>query len=425
MVDALPGRVTPDRPVRAPRTGRSSAVLLALLGVTYWATHTMLRPLVGPYVLAGGGSEQQASLALASFAVLPTLLAIPLGSLTDRWGVRSLLVAGGTTMAVGGALLFLPYGLPAVIASQAVIGVGTLAVWVSLQTVATMPLDGEESTRSRNGRLATFSLFLAAGQAIGPALGTGLAEVGGYRTSFLAYTLLSLVLVGLSLAVRSRPRGARLPVLRSYGDAGRMMRVPAVTATLVVSFTALVVLDIRTAYHPLILGQEGVPQWQVGVLLSTAAVFGFLSRPVFPATMARLRESTVVAVVLLVSSASCIAVAFVPPELWLLALLSAVNGFALGFAQPLTLSLMADHTPADRRGLASGLRSTANRGAQLVNPALFGALTAAVPLVGAFGVVGGMLLVTSVGSTWALRRSARHVTVPAQVEEPVVSAGRR
>ena len=195
-----------------------------------------------------------------------------------------------------------------------------------------------------------------------------------------------------------------------------MMRVPAVTATLLVSFTALVVLDIRTAYHPLILGQAGVPQWQVGVLLSVAAVFGFLSRPLFPVVMARMRESTVVAVVLVVSSASCIAVAFVPTWPWLLAALAAVNGFALGFAQPLTLSLMADHTPADRRGLASGLRSTANRGAQLANPAMFGALAAVVPLVGAFGVVGGVLLVTSVGSTWALRRSAR---VGAADDDPV------
>ena len=206
-----------------------------------------------------------------------------------------------------------------------------------------------------------------------------------------------------------------------------MMRVPAVTATLLVSFTALVVLDIRTAYHPLILGQAGVPQWQVGLLLSVAAVFGFLSRPVFPAMMARLRESTVVALVLLVSSASCIAVAFVPPSLWLLGALAAVGGFALGFAQPLTLSLMADHTPADRRGLASGLRSTANRGAQLANPAMFGALAAVVPLVGAFGVVGGVLLVTSVGSTWALRRSARPSSKEPEVvavPEPVGGAGR-
>jgi len=424
VVDALPRRVSPDRPVRPPRTGRSATVVLAVLGVTYWAAHTMLRPLIGPYVLAGGGTEREASLALASFAILPMLLAIPLGALTDRWGVRSLLVVGGTTMALGGGLLVLPLGLPGVVASQAVIGLGTLAVWVSLQTVATLPQGDDEPPRSRNTRLATFSLFLAAGQAIGPALGTGVAELGGYTLSFVVYTALSVVLVGLGLAVRTgrpAPAAPRRPLLRSYRDAGSMMRNPAVLTTLVVSFTALVVLDIRTAYHPLVLGQAGVPQWQVGVLLSVAAAFGFASRPFFALAMARLRESTTVGLVLVVSSVTCVAVAFVPPELWLLGVLAAVNGFALGFAQPLTLALMADHTPPDRRGLASGLRSTANRGAQFVNPAVVGALSGVVPLVGAFGVVGGALLAASLGSTWALRRaSGRAQSSPA----PVPVAGR-
>lgn len=440
MVGALPGRVSTgrsggrrprrpgtDRPVRPARAGRSATVLLAVLGVTYWAAHTILRPLIGPYVLAGGGSEQQASLALASFAILPTLLAIPLGALTDRWGVRTLLVVGGATMAVGGGVLVLPLGLPGVVASQAVIGVGTLAVWVSLQTVATLPQAADEAPRARNARLATFSLFLAAGQAVGPALGTGVAEVGGYAASFVVYTALSLVLVGLGLAVRvERPtRGpAPVPVLRSFRDAAAMVRVPAVATTLVVSFAALVVLDIRTAYHPLVLGQAGVPQWQVGLLLSVAAAAAFVSRPFFPLAMARLRESTTVGLVLVVSSVSVVAVAFVPPVPWLLAVLAAVNGFALGFAQPLTLALMADHTPADRRGLASGLRSTANRGAQLANPAAFGLLSGVVPLVGAFGVVGGALLVTSVASTWALHRAARSTTVPSPPAAPRQEPGR-
>ena len=415
MVGAVEGRVSPDR---------SATVLLAVLGITYWAAHTMLRPLVGPYVLAGGGTERQASLALASFAILPTLLAIPLGALTDRWGVRSLLVAGGTTMALGGGLLVLPLGLPGVVASQAVIGLGTLAVWVSLQTVATLPQGPHEAPRARNARLATFSLFLAAGQAVGPALGTGVAEVGGYTTSFLVYTALSVVLVALGLAVRTGravPAAPRPPLRLAYRDAGSMMRDPTVLTTLVVSFTALVVLDIRTAYHPLVLGQAGVPQWQVGVLLSVAAAFGFVSRPFFPLAMARLRESTTVGLVLVVSSVTCVAVAFVPPQLWLLGVLSAVNGFALGFAQPLTLALMADRTPADRRGLASGLRSTANRGAQLANPAAFALLTGAVPLVGAFGVVGAVLLTASVASTWALSRASRPRPA-ARTPEPVTGS---
>lgn len=426
MVAARTGRVRRGRPARGDRTGRpagagrSATAVVALLGVVYWTAHTMLRPLVGPYVLDGGGTAAQASLALASFAVLPTLLALPIGALTDRWGVRSLLVGGGLTMAVGGAVLLLPLGLPGVIASQAVVGVGTLAVWVSLQTVATLPRGDDEPPRARNARLATFSLFLAAGQAVGPALGTGLADTLGAGVAFGGFCVLSLAVVGLACAVRV-PRPARVlgggaGVLRSYRDGVGLMRTPAVLVTLVVSFTALVVLDVRTAYHPLVLGEAGVPQWQVGVLLSVAAAAGFASRPLFPVAMARLPEPLMVGLVLAVSSASVVAVAVVPPDPWLLGALAAVNGFALGFAQPLTLVLMADHTPADRRGLASGLRSSANRGAQFVNPAAFGVLSGVMPLTGAFLVVGGVLAVVTAGSTVALaraRRAAGPATPPA------------
>ncbi|WP_250445521.1 MFS transporter, partial [Actinotalea sp. C106] len=188
--------------------GTSQTALLAVLGVLYWSAHTMLRPLIGPYVLDDGGTATEASLALASFAVLPTLLAIPLGAMTDRWGVRTLLVSGGAVMTLGGGVLFVPAGLAGVMASQALIGVGTLAVWVSLQTVATLSRGEDEPPRVRNARLATFSLFLAAGQAIGPALGGLLADAGGYFLAFGAYTGLSALLILLALAVRSGPRAA-------------------------------------------------------------------------------------------------------------------------------------------------------------------------------------------------------------------------
>ncbi|WP_298461609.1 MFS transporter [uncultured Cellulomonas sp.] len=391
---------------------RGSTATLAALGVLYWSAHTMLRPLIGPYVLGQGGTASDASIALASFAVLPTVLAIPVGALTDRWGPRALLVAGGAVMAVGGLTLFIPAGLAGVIGSQALIGVGTLAVWVSLQTVATLAQHEAETTAARNARLATFSLFLAAGQAIGPALGGALVEVGGYAMAFAGYTGLSVLVVALALCVRGcRPeaqsRRPRPPVLRAYREGLAMMRTPTVAVTVVVSFTALVVLDIRNAYHPVLLSGAGLAQWQIGLLLSVAAAFGFLSRPFFPLAMARLRPTVMVGLVLGVGSVSVVAVVLAPSDVGVLAVLAAVNGFALGFAQPLTLSLMADHTPEEQRGLASGLRSTANRAAQFANPAIFGLAAGALTLTGSFVLVGGLLAAVAAGSVAALGRAGR------------------
>jgi hypothetical protein len=66
---------------------------------------------------------------------------------------------------------------------------------------------------------------------------------------------------------------------------------------------------------------------------------------------------------------------------------------------------MADHTQEDQRGLASGLRSTANRGAQFTNPAIFGVLGIGMSLGGSFLLVGGFLLAVTTASVLAFRRS--------------------
>lgn len=396
--------------MRAPVPGTAA---LAVLGILYWTAHTMLRPLVGPYVLEEGGSAGDASFALASFAILPTLLAIPIGSMTDRWGARRLLAGGATMMVLGGGLMFAPWGLSAVIISQALIGLGTIAYWVALQSVAMV--SRTESRDQRNARIATFSLFLAAGQSVGPALGGGLEAAGGYQLAFWSFIGVAAALLVITLLVlpkapaesRSGPGTtvARPSIIRSYGEALSLLKSPTIRVTVAVSFTGLVILDIRMAYQPVLFSEAGVQQWEIGLLLSIAAVAGFFARPFFAPGMRVLGGPLMVGLVLGVGVISVAAVVIAPDNMTLLICLSAVNGFALGFAQPLTLSLMADETPLGKEGLAASLRSFANRGAQFANPALFGTVTAAVGLSGAFLVVGVIAVGATGLSVQALRRS--------------------
>lgn len=386
------------------RTG--GALTIAVLSVVYWAAHTMLRPLVGPFVLDLGGTAAQASTALAAFAVLPTVLAIPIGFLVDRLGHRRLLVWGSLAMIAGGGLLLLGT-IPAVIAGQLVVGLGTLAVWVALQAAATLPTGAAETRDERNRRIASFSLFVSAGQLVGPALGGAVAELAGFRTSVGVFVGLSVLLVVVThlgvrraTAVPAAAAGAAsvalLPGLgRSYLDALRLLRSRAVLITVAASFLALVVLDLRTAFQPLHLQSIGFSPLWTGLLLTTAATASFISRPAFGPLVRWLPAPLLVGLVLGVGSVSVAAVVLTDGVVALL-LLAAVNGFALGFAQPLTLALMADHTDAAQRGLAVGIRSMANRGAQLADPVAFGLLLAAFGTRTAFLAMGAALLVLSV-----------------------------
>ncbi len=384
----------------ALRPRAAGAATLASLSILYWAAHTMLRPLVGPFVIGTGGTATQASVALASFAVLPTLFAVPLGSLADRFGDRRLLLVGSAGMIVGGGLL-LPGSLGAVVAGQLVLGVGTLAVWVALQATATRSVQ-EESRAERDRRIATFSLFVAVGQLVGPFLGGAVAEAAGFRASFGVFMALSLAVLLLSLRRPAVPAhegaaprlGFGRGAVRSYADAWRLLRVRAVLVTVSASFLVLVVLDLRTAFHPIYLGGIGYSPLVVGALLSTGAAFAFLAKPLFGVLMRVLAPAVLVGLTLGIGAVS-VGLVVLTDDLAVLLVLAAVNGFALGFAQPLTLALMAEHTPADRRGLAAGLRSAANRAAQLVDPVVFGLLLALLGIQGAFLTMTAMLLLAT------------------------------
>lgn len=394
-------------PARVSAPGHR-VVLTAFIGILYWTAHTMIRPLVGPEVIAQGGSANLASITLAAFAVLPTIVAIPIGSFTDRIGSRRMLVVGTILMIGGGLLLATPTGLPGLVLSQVVAGVGTLMAWVSLQATITAS-GGDESPDRRNARLATFSLYLAAGQALGPLLGGLLAEAYGRSAAFAAFTGLSSVLLVLAFFSQGPTRrevseaSSWREAVSSYPAAARLGRRPVVGVAVVVSFTALVGLDLRNAFVPLLLGPLGYDAGEIGVVLSVAAAAAFCSRPFFPWAMRRLSPAAMVGLVLGVAALSGIAFAAVSSFPALLAV-AGVHGFALGFAQPLTLAMMADYTAPGERGLGSGLRSMANRAAQFANPAVMGAATAVGGLTAGFVAVGAGTVAVTGWCIWRLGR---------------------
>jgi MFS family permease len=85
-------------------------------------------------------------------------------------------------------------------------------------------------------------------------------------------------------------------------------------------------------------------------------------------------------------------------------------GIGLGGAQPMIMSLVTTHAPADRVGEAVGLRTLLLNGSQTLIPLLFGALGAAFGIAPVFWVMG----VVMTGSGYLLGRPAKN----AAAQEP-------
>ena len=388
------------------------SVALAALICCYWVGTTMIRPLLAPFTVDHGGSGLEVAVVLAAQAVPAAVLAVPAGAVADRLGYRRLTAAGSLATVVGGLLLVVPGGLPVLVLSQAVIGAGGVAVWLAVQGWMIARHDGEDDD-VRDKRMSNYSVLVLVGQLGGPLLGGVLAELTGYRGAFLVFAVVSAV--GLAcvafLADLPVPAGddgsAPAPgLLGSYRTAGSLSRSPGMVLTLLVSFCAAGLLDLRTAFQPLYFQTLGMSPTLIGAVLSCGTAAGIVSRAVLIPLLRHWRIGTV-AVLSLVPGAAAVGGVALVQDLWLVLVLAGVAGLSLGLAQPLTLRLTADITDPRHHGVAIGLRLVANRTARWLDPILFGAVLTATSLRVAMLTTAAVVSCAAVLAGRGLNRTSR------------------
>lgn len=209
-------------------------------------------------------------------------------------------------------------------------------------------------------QLALFSLTWGIGVAIGPLVGAAAYGALGFGALGGIYVALS---AGTLVAGWLAPKVA----LERPADAGA---------------TPSLVAGAR-----LIAGQ---PVARIGLLLSIIGVAMLAIRLVLPSLLARCAAGTVLVAGMWVEVAAMSATPFLG-GFWPLALAAVAFGAAHGLNPPITVELMAAHTQRAERGLAMGVRVTANRLAQVVQPAVFGALAAVLGIAAAFPASGAAL----------------------------------
>lgn len=251
------------------------------------AALNLSRPLVTYRVIGLGGDALAVGLVTAAFAVLPLVVAMPLGRLTDRLRGLSLILALGPLLMSGGAFLMSTTAtVPALAVASAVLGLGQLVFMVGAQAIVARWSPDDLLDRGFGwftAAVAFGQLFgpLIAGGLLGSASGAQLAEAS--RMAFWVaggLALLPLPLVGL-IAWRTRTlRRARSerrelpPVERSI----TLIRRPGVAAGMYASLALLATIDVLLAYLPLIGERNGIAPSMVGVLLALRSAGTILSR---------------------------------------------------------------------------------------------------------------------------------------------------
>ncbi|WP_159942912.1 MULTISPECIES: MFS transporter [unclassified Nocardiopsis] len=376
----------------------SGRAWLGTLLLSVVLTHTCLniaRPLISYRTIAVGGDAVAVGLITAAYALLPLLIAVPLGRATDRSGRTAWIVGlGAAVLAAGCLFLAGSTGLAAIALASTVVGVGHLLCMVAGQGLIARFSPPENLDRDFGWFTAAASL----GQLAGPLVsGAMLAHASGPQ--LVTATSTALVVACLTGALGVLPI---LPLLRlrSAAPGGRgsspavptwdLLRRPRMPSALLTSLALLSAVDILTAYLPLIAENRGISPMLVGVLLSLRAGSSLLSRLVLPQLLRRWsrRRLTVASTAVAGLSLALVALPWSGPVA--LAVVLTAGGFLLGLGQPLTMAEVVTAAPSEARGAALALRIWGNRFGQVAIPA------AASGVAGAVGAPGALLFSAAV-----------------------------
>lgn len=406
------GSRTPGGAVSGGRPGRGDLTWLWLLVTAAVLTQTalnLLRPVTSYRLIQLGAGETAIGLATAAYAILPLITAMWLGRLSSRLdSLRGIIALGAAVMAVSGIGLAIGGSVALIMVASAVLGMGQLMFTVTGQAA----IGRRAPAHLMDAAFGWFTAAFSVGQMAGPLLsglilgGTTLTESaadagfdGRISTALWLGAGVSLLAAPVMLGMRphrGRAHGTTSPddgpspqasTSRPAGageGAGRptmlaILKVSGIPSHMVAALSLLAILDIMTAFLPLVGEQAGVAPVWVGVLLAVRGGFSVLSRVFLPWISRRWSRNTLILVSLLASAAG---IALVPVALvawgslaWAVAFM-AIGGFVLGLGQPLTMTQITQSVPYSWRGSALALRLMGNRAGQVVLPVLAGAVAA-------------------------------------------------
>ena len=414
----------------APRARSGAWLWFLVAGALLTQTAlNLVRPVTTYKLLSLDADSVTVGLVTAAYAVVPLVTAMWLGRMTDRVrDLRTMVVVGALVLALGAGALAMAPSVALVAVASALLGMGHLVFTIAGQSAVARFSPPDQLDKGFGWFTAAFS----AGQLVGPLLvgvllGTGSDVASPERVADITLSLwigagLSVLVVPVMLlrrpasgaagaparnddaaaAEQAAPATGELEVVPGTAPRASMLRileVPGIPSHMLASLALLAMLDILTAFLPLVGERAGVsPAW-IGVLLAVRGGASIVSRVLLPWLAHRMSRRAL----LLVSLYGAGITLAVPPAVitvpWLAAVLLFVGGFCLGLGQPITMTLVSTAVPTSWRGSALAVRLVGNRAGQVAMPLLAGLVAAPLGPAGAIWSTCAVLLVSGLEKT--------------------------
>ncbi len=339
----------------------------------------VVRPMITYRAVDLGADAVLVGLVGSAFAVAPLIFAIVMGKWVDKGRAGTALVVGSTIALLVTLGLIFVETLPFLFIAMPLLGIGHLFAMLGGQTmIANRSADPKYE---RNFGLLTF--YASVGHAIGPFFGGVLADRGGTDVDVNAALWFAIALfVGAVISVIGlfpKTEVAKGDLDLNASAVRKVLSVKGYKSAIFVAGSSTAVVDVMLIFLPLLGRQLGFGSTEIGILLAIRAVSSMGVRVVLGRINDRFGMKFILNAGALITLLGSIAIAFVT-QFYLLAIVIAITGFAMGIGQPATMAWVSRISDPQHRGLAISIRLTSNRLGQVVVPAVAGAI--------AFGGIG-------------------------------------
>lgn len=331
---------------------------------------------------------------LALYDVAEVILKPTFGALSDRIGVKPVVLAGLIAFALASSVAIVsPTPL---VAAAARFGQGAAAAAFSpASSSAVARLAGKERLGHFFGR---YGAWKSIGYAAGPLLGAALVSFGGLGALYLTLALLATatafwVAVAVPpLPVLPRPRYTLADLIRQTRDRSFLIPTLALAST-----TAL--LGVAVGYLPLLLHRAGLAPVASAAAVAAIAIISAVAQPVAGRLRDRGRISARVGVSAALATGATASVLMISPQPIALYAAALLIGVAVGVATPLAYSHLAATTPAERLGRTMGNAELGREVGDAGGPLLIGIIGTLAGLPLALGTLA--LLIATAGAATA------------------------
>lgn len=338
----------------------------------------VMRPMITYRAIENGASGFEIGLIASIYALLPLLVAVPMGRWVGRLGEIPLLVAGSLAFIFLGVSLAFLNDVVAIAAATAIAGVAHLSNVAASQAMVA----SRSPNHLQEQNFGYFSFSTSLGHTLGPLAGGFIAGSAGvlpksstsafvFAAVLAAFSLLPfLIFKGLKQMRSAEERAAAAAI-----KARNVMRRPGIKPAIWTSLAVAATNDVLVVILPLVGTEYGISPVVIGAILSIRSGAAMISRFFLGKSTAVLGSARVMNYSISISAVLLFASVYAKSPLTLGAAMALI-GFLLGMGQPLTMSIVSKKTPIEERAMAISIRLFGNRFGQFLVPMGAGALAA-------------------------------------------------